>query len=403
MWFACCKQLQKATMNGNTYYFSVINTMNYTYCFGKAAQILLLRYCCLLVACFVLCASGRAQQAIGTSNQVATFTPAPFTRFAFDFAVGRPVIELENNFAELPGKIIEAPSGIVALKLYPSADRKLIPKITTPTYNSHRYTTFECEYIATNHDSSSFLLSFPDARGCKHTIEFAAKWITTLWQGVGFSDNKYSTTYRNAYRYLTYNPSEWHCIGIEISDAYLKIFIDGHEAWGLGKYGDNRVSNVYNGSQFNPNTFNISCKGSVNIRSVRLATSNTKPENALTQKDNFSTTISPSLSSNTINFETGSTEIYPHSYAVLQQLTAYMRLHQHVKLLVAGHTDNMGESDNNQELSERRAAAVIEWLRNAGIAPDRMISMGYAASMPLLNNETEAGRAANRRVELKIQ
>ncbi len=303
----------------------------------------------------------------------------------------------------MPGKIIEAPSGIVALKLYPSADRKLIPKITTPTYNSHRYTTFECEYIATNHDSSSFLLSFPDARGCKHTIEFAAKWITTLWQGVGFSDNKYSTTYRNAYRYLTYNPSEWHCIGIEISDAYLKIFIDGHEAWGLGKYGDNRVSNVYNGSQFNPNTFNISCKGSVNIRSVRLATSNTKPENALTQKDNFSTTISPSLSSNTINFETGSTEIYPHSYAVLQQLTAYMRLHQHVKLLVAGHTDNMGESDNNQELSERRAAAVIEWLRNAGIAPDRMISMGYAASMPLLNNETEAGRAANRRVELKIQ
>ncbi len=390
-------------MNTNIFYFSVIDVMNYTCYWCKVAQILLIRYCYVLAICILLCASATAQLATSASNQVATFTPAPFTRFAFDFSVGLPVIELENNFTQLPGTIVRMPDGTTVLRLQSGYDNKLIPDITTPPVTTHRYITFECEYSATNHDSSSLLLSFPDARGYKHTIEFSSKWITTLWQGVGFSDNKYNTTYRNAYRYLTYKPTEWHCIGVEISDAYLKIFIDGHEAWGLGKYGENGVRNVYDGSQFNPLTFNISSKGSVSIRSVRLATSNTKPGTNMTQKDNFNTTTSPSLSSYTINFETGSTEIYPHSYAVLQQLTAYMRLHQHVKLLVAGHTDNMGESDNNQELSERRADAVIEWLRNAGIAPDRLITKGYAASMPLLNNDTEAGRAANRRVELKIQ
>lgn len=377
--------------------------MNYTYYWGKVAQNLLMRYCYVLAICSVLCDSATAQLATSTNNQVATFTPALFTRFAFDFSVGLPTIELENNFTQLSGTIVSMPDGTTGMRLKSGYDNKLVPNIINPIDTAHSYSTFECEYSATNHDSSSLLLSFPDVLGYKHTIEFSAQWITTLWQGVGVSDNKYNTTYRNAYRYLSYNPSEWHCIGVEISDEYLKIFVDGHEAWGLGNYGDNEVRAVYDGKHFDPHAFNVSGKGAVYIRSVRLATSNIKPETTLTQKDNFNTVTSPSLSSQTINFETGSAEIYPHSYAVLQQLTAYMRLHQHVKLLVAGHTDNMGESDNNQELSERRAAAVIEWLRNAGIADDRMIGKGYAASMPLLANDTEGGRAANRRVELKIQ
>lgn len=362
------------------------------------------RYFCWLSAVyFFTCNGAIAQLAISNNNQVATFTPSPNTLFLHDFTVSKPTLFIDTSFLQLPGTIVQMPDSITALQLQPGSNRKLIPNISVPTNITHRYTTFECEYSATNHDSSSLLLSFPDVRGYEHTIEFSAKWITTLWQGVGFSDNKYYTTYRNAYRYLPYKPSEWHCIGIEIADDYLKIFVDGHDAWGLGKYSENGVGNVYNGNNFKPLTFNISSKGNVNIRSVRLATSLTRPETNMTQKDNFGITASTSLSSYTINFETGSFEIFPHSYVVLQQLTDYMRLHQHTKLLVAGHTDNMGESDNNQELSERRADAVIEWLRNAGIATDRLISKGYAASTPLQPNDTEAGRAANRRVELTIQ
>lgn len=360
--------------------------------------------CWCLIFCLDTTNAAIAQYTTDTGLLTATFTPAPATLFAFDFSVNRPTIDIETNFSQLPGTIVTMPDHIAALQLQPRSDKRLIPYITAPPDTAQHYTTFECAYSATNHDSSSLLLSFPDDRGYVHSIEFAAKWITVVWQGEGFSDNKYYTTYRNAYQYLPYHPTDWHCIGIEISEAYLKIFVDGHFAWGIGKYGEQGAGNVYNGSKFKPQTFNISSKGTVYIRSLRLAKGITKPKDVLIQKDNFATNATAAIQlPHTVNFETGSAVVYPNSYAGLQQLTTYMRLHPNVNLLVAGHTDNMGETDNNQELSERRAAAVIAWLHNAGIAPDRLTSIGYGASMPLHPNDTEANRAANRRVELSKQ
>lgn len=71
---------------------------------------------------------------------------------------------------------------------------------------------------------------------------------------------------------------------------------------------------------------------------------------------------------------------------------------------IAGHSDSSGPAAYNQELSERRAAAVADRLINdLGIDPDRVSSKGYGEAEPIANNTTEAGRAANRRVEARIQ
>jgi OOP family OmpA-OmpF porin len=66
-----------------------------------------------------------------------------------------------------------------------------------------------------------------------------------------------------------------------------------------------------------------------------------------------------------------------------------------------GHTDNRGTKKFNQALSEKRAVAVMDYLIKKGIAPSRLTAVGYGFSRPMASNDTDQGRAQNRRVELK--
>jgi outer membrane protein OmpA-like peptidoglycan-associated protein len=69
---------------------------------------------------------------------------------------------------------------------------------------------------------------------------------------------------------------------------------------------------------------------------------------------------------------------------------------------VQGHTDSKGSDEYNKGLSNRRAASVVNWLLKKGIDRKRLKSVGYGESQPLFDNETEEGRANNRRVEFHI-
>ena len=68
---------------------------------------------------------------------------------------------------------------------------------------------------------------------------------------------------------------------------------------------------------------------------------------------------------------------------------------------VGGHTDNVGKAAYNMSLSDRRAAAVKDWLVAHGVAASRLSSRGYGDTVPLVPNDSDAHRARNRRVELK--
>jgi outer membrane protein OmpA-like peptidoglycan-associated protein len=69
---------------------------------------------------------------------------------------------------------------------------------------------------------------------------------------------------------------------------------------------------------------------------------------------------------------------------------------------ISGHTDNTGTPEYNQELSEQRAQRVVDYLLDKGIEPERLKAAGYGETRPVSGNDTEEGRAMNRRTELKI-
>jgi OOP family OmpA-OmpF porin len=69
---------------------------------------------------------------------------------------------------------------------------------------------------------------------------------------------------------------------------------------------------------------------------------------------------------------------------------------------IGGYTDSGGGTGRNQILSQIRAQAVVDYLVNAGIAADRLTAVGYGETNPIASNDTEEGRAQNRRIEFKI-
>ena len=73
-----------------------------------------------------------------------------------------------------------------------------------------------------------------------------------------------------------------------------------------------------------------------------------------------------------------------------------------LKIQINGHTDNTGDEDYNNVLSEKRAGSVVSYLLRAGIRSDRMKFKGFGASKPIADNETEQGRSLNRRTEMII-
>ena len=70
---------------------------------------------------------------------------------------------------------------------------------------------------------------------------------------------------------------------------------------------------------------------------------------------------------------------------------------------ISGHTDSQGDDDYNKKLSERRANAVVEYLVKRGIASDRLKATGFGETKSVSTNDTEEGRANNRRVEMTVR
>lgn len=101
-----------------------------------------------------------------------------------------------------------------------------------------------------------------------------------------------------------------------------------------------------------------------------------------------------------VDFVVGSTEIAPGSAAALDAAAAALAARPEVAVIVVGHTDASGDLDLNQRISAARAAAVADALAARGIARARLGSAGVAFLAPRASNATEAGRSANRRVEL---
>jgi outer membrane protein OmpA-like peptidoglycan-associated protein len=105
-----------------------------------------------------------------------------------------------------------------------------------------------------------------------------------------------------------------------------------------------------------------------------------------------------------IYFDTGKSEIKPESEPAISEIVKMLKADPKLKLYVVGHTDNVGDFDYNIKLSQARAAAVVRSLVSKhGIEASRLTAFGDGPTAPVASNNSEEGRAKNRRVELVAQ
>lgn len=102
-----------------------------------------------------------------------------------------------------------------------------------------------------------------------------------------------------------------------------------------------------------------------------------------------------------IFFDVDSDVLRPESTPVLEDAFTTLSEHADLSLVIEGHTDSTGTTEHNQQLSQRRAAAVVTYLTGRGIAASRLSSVGKGEAEPVEDNATPAGRAGNRRVVFK--
>lgn len=101
-----------------------------------------------------------------------------------------------------------------------------------------------------------------------------------------------------------------------------------------------------------------------------------------------------------VAFDFDSARIRPEFHPTLDEIAAALRQTPGQRLALTGHTDAIGPEPYNEELALRRARAVAAYLQRAGVPPARMAVSGLGEGQPMATNETEAGRAQNRRVEI---
>ena len=103
-----------------------------------------------------------------------------------------------------------------------------------------------------------------------------------------------------------------------------------------------------------------------------------------------------------VTFAVNQSDIRPGFYQTLNAVAEVFDEFDRTTITIAGHADSTGPEEYNMKLSQERALSVSNYLAAQGVAPQRLYSVGFGESRPIADNATEAGRAANRRVEITI-
>lgn len=178
--------------------------------------------------------------------------------------------------------------------------------------------------------------------------------------------------------------------------VHIAISVDGQHVKAYAN--EKRVFNAPNANLGRGNKIFINMNGwsaeePRMIANVRIAAGGKKLYEALSEKGRVAT--------QGVLFDTGSDRIRPESTPTLKEIGTMLKEHPDLKLMIEGHTDNVGVAANNQSLSEKRAEAVRQHLiKTYGVDESRLQSKGFGASKAATTNDTPEGRQQNRRVEL---
>jgi len=180
-------------------------------------------------------------------------------------------------------------------------------------------------------------------------------------------------------------PAEgWRHIAVSFNKRALKGYLD-----------DVRLLNLPN-LEINPtgimvSAHNVSGTGKPFVKNIRVA------KGAVPLYDKFLT--DGKFVTTGIKFDVNKSTIKPESMGTINYVVKMMTDHPELNFSVQGHTDSDGEVAANQKLSEARAKAVVDAMVKLGISPNRLTSIGFGESKPMVGNDTLEGKAQNRRVE----
>jgi len=260
--------------------------------------------------------------------------------------------------------------------------------------------------------AGNFVVHLPEALPDRFTLEFdlfaPEQWIELeLWGTYPEGDENYPEYTEVCFSYFSHNAGVrkyWsnevmamthfapeigeqplHC-RVMADGKYMKVYVN-----------EIRVANFpkTNFLRSNSLTFEMSAtpERPTMIADIRVAASEKKMYDALVADGRVAT--------HGILFDSGSDRIRPESTPTLKEIAQILKDHPELKLLIEGHTDNVGEDVSNQDLSERRAGAVrTSLVGDFGIDGARLESKGFGESKPADTNDTSEGRQNNRRVEL---
>ncbi|HEY6270751.1 MAG TPA: OmpA family protein [Terriglobales bacterium] len=186
-------------------------------------------------------------------------------------------------------------------------------------------------------------------------------------------------------------PMRWLPIALAVLAALaLLMFLRGRTARNAADNVANTAANALSNITL-PGGANISVpQGSINYNLARFLA------------DGSATDLPKTFVFDHLNFETGSTQLTPESTATVNDLGQVLKAYPNAQVQLSGHTDNTGTAEANQALSRDRANAVMGLLVNQGVAADRIATAGYGQDHPVASNDTEEGRARNRRLELTV-
>ncbi len=181
--------------------------------------------------------------------------------------------------------------------------------------------------------------------------------------------------------YFSYN--EWHHVAISFNKRACKIYVDGI-----------RVVNIPN--MMKPTSMWMWSNGNqAYFKNFRIAKGAVPLYDRMISDGKFITYG--------ITFDVGKSTIKPESMGEINRIVTLMKENPELKFSVEGHTDNTGNPTQNQTLSEARSQAIVDKLVESGISADRLTAVGKGQNSPIADNNTEEGRAKNRRVEFVKQ
>lgn len=178
--------------------------------------------------------------------------------------------------------------------------------------------------------------------------------------------------------------AKWRRVSISFNQRALKVYLDEARLINIPNITDNPTGVTIRGNnpQSNRESF---------IKNIRIA------KGAVPLYDRFLT--DGKIITNGIRFDVNKATIRPESMGVINEIVHLMNEHPELRFSVEGHTDSDGAADLNQRLSEQRAESVMRQMVAMGIAADRLTSAGHGQSAPIAPNNTQEGKAQNRRVE----